>query len=116
MRPEIVDAMHGARLPEAFTHLGWQDYLAMFGLGLLLAALLLWLLTPLLKRRAPKLRLADHLNATRDLPPEERALAMARLLVARGGHLPEDQRAALYAGEALDLTRLEGLIREARAR
>lgn len=106
----IVAQLHPARLPESFTALGWPDLLAGFGIGLLAAALILTLIAPLLRRRPPRTRLPDRIAATRSLPPAERLLALAGLLTELGGHLPDDQRDALYAGAAGDPARVEALI------
>ena len=107
---EMVAALHAPRLPEGFTALGWDDLLAAAGLGLLLAAALLVLLGPILRPRPRRLRPAARIAATAGLPPAERLLALARLLHETGGQLPEDQRAALYAGQPGDPARVDALI------
>ena len=115
MTPDVVSQLHPPRLPEAFTALGLHDLLEAFGLGLLLAALVLTLAAPLLTRRPRRPRATERIAAARRLPPEERLLALARLLAERGGALPDDQRTALYAGKG-DPDRIEALILKAGGR
>ncbi|MGQ0563889.1 MAG: hypothetical protein ACT4OK_02300 [Gemmobacter sp.] len=116
MSPDIVAALHPPRLPAAFTAPQWQDFLSAFGIGLLLAALILTVAAPALHRRPRAPRLADRLRATGSLPRQERMVSLARLLAETGGTLPEDQRAALYSGQGDNPEMIEGLIRQAGAR
>ncbi len=116
MTPDVVEALHPPRLPEAFAAMGWGDLLAAFGLGLLLAAAVLSLAAPLLQRRAPRPRLSARIAAAASLPPQDRLLALARLLAERGGTLPEDLRAGLYRPEGADPARIEALILRGRGR
>ncbi|WP_225029485.1 hypothetical protein [Xinfangfangia pollutisoli] len=110
---DLIAALHAPRLPEGFTALGWDDLLAAAGLGLVLAALVLALLGPILRPRPRRLRPAERIAATAALPPADRLLALARLLQDLGGQLPDDQRAALYAGLPGDPARIEALILQA---
>ncbi|WP_395540501.1 hypothetical protein [Neotabrizicola sp. sgz301269] len=113
---DLVAQLHPPRLPEEFAALGWNDVLAAMGLGFVLAALLLTILGPLLRPRTRPPRPAALIARAARLPPQERLLALARLLSETGGTLPEDQRAALYAGQPGDPGRIEALILRARAR
>jgi hypothetical protein len=110
MTPDIVAELHPPRLPAAFSALGWADLLAAFGVGLVLAALVLMLAGPLLRRRDRPVPLARRIKEAARLPAPERLLALARLLGEAGGSLPEDQRAALYSGAVGDPARIEALI------
>lgn len=110
MTPDIIAQLHPPRLPESFTALGWPDVLAAIGVGLLLAAIVLTVAGPMLRRRPHALRPAEHIAAAAALPPQERLLALTRVLVERGGTLPADQRAALYSGQPGDPARIEALI------
>lgn len=116
MTPDIVAALHPPRLPADFTAPVWQDFLSAFGLGLILAALILTLATPALHRRPRAPRMADRIRAVSGLPVQDRLVALARLLAEAGGQLPEDQRAALYSGQGGDPARIEDLIRQAGGR
>lgn len=110
MTPAIVADLHPPRLPETFAGLGWPDLLAALGIGLMLAALVVTLAAPLLHRRPHRVAPRARIAAAAQLPPAERLLALAQLLHARGGTLPEDQRAALYSGQGGDPARIEALI------
>lgn len=116
MTPEVVEALHPPRLPEGFAALGWADLLAAFGVGLLLAALVLTVAAPLLQRRPPRPRLSARIAAAAALPPQDRLLALARLLAERGGTLPEDLRAGLYAPGSAEPAKIEELILRGRRR
>lgn len=116
MTPDIVAALHPPRLPADFTAPVWQDFLAAFGLGLMLAALILTVVGPILRRKVRAPRLADRLGAAVQLPQAERLAALARLLSEVGGRLPDDQRAALYSGEGDDPERVAQLVRQAGGR
>lgn len=110
MSPDLLASLHPPRLPESFAAAGWDDFLAAFGLGLLLAALVVALAMPALRRRPRRPRVAERIAAAAKLPAPERLLALSRLLAERGGALPADQRAALYRGEGGDPARIEALI------
>lgn len=112
MNPELVSSLHPPRLPTAFASLGFNDFLAIFGIGLLLAVLILIIFKPLLQKRVHLPGMQSRIAAAATLPPQERLLELARLLRERGGTLPDDQRRALYAGEAGDPERIEALIRQ----
>lgn len=86
---ELVAALPPGRLPPALMQLQPADFLLLFGLGLLLAALLCGLALPFLRCRPSPRTL---IRATRGMPAQERALAIARIL----GHLPEELRAGAY--------------------
>ncbi|MFK8253344.1 hypothetical protein [Ancylobacter terrae] len=90
---ELVAALPEGRLPPALMQVDAADLLLLFGVGFVLAALLAWLAIPFLARRPSRRAL---IRATRDLPPQERALAIGRLL----GHLPPELRAMAYGGTA----------------
>lgn len=91
---DLIAALPEGRLPPSLLDLGAADLLALFGLGLVLAALVAILALPLLDRK-PSLR--ARVRATRGLPAEERMLEIARIL----GHLPPDLQAAAYRGEVV---------------
>lgn len=92
-RAELIAALPEGRLPPELMTLQPADLLALFGLGLAFSALLALVIMPFVARR-PSRRSA--IRATRGLPPEERLLAIARIL----GHLPEPLRAPAYGIEA----------------
>lgn len=97
MSADLVPRLHPPRLPPDFTQMGWADLLAGFGLGLILAALLIWIALPFLRKRRRPPTLAQQLREIRTLPPPDRLLALTRLLARRKGQLPDDLRHALYA-------------------
>ncbi|SHN05177.1 hypothetical protein [Roseibium suaedae] len=86
---ELIAALPEGRLPPELMTLHPLDLLALFGLGLILASLVALLILPFTARRPSRKEL---IKATRPLPPEERLLAIARIL----GHLPEELRLAAY--------------------
>jgi|GEM_PF-824516 len=90
---ELIAALPEGRLPPELMALGPSDLLALFGLGLAASALLSLLLAPFLARRPSR---KVRIRATRTLPPEERLLAIGRIL----GHLPEELRPSAYGREA----------------
>lgn len=114
MNQDLIASLHPPRLPESFAALGIYDLLAAFGFGLMLAALLLAICTPLLRRRIRKPGINERLRAAAVLPPQERALQLTRLLKERGGTLSQREQSQLYTGESLDLTALEKRVRHAR--
>lgn len=114
MNPELAASLHPSRLPFAFVSLHPGDFIAIFGIGLLLAVLLLTIFAPLLRKRKRSPGLQAQIDSAAKLPPQERLLRLAVLLHERGGRLPEDQRQALYAAEPGEPERLEALIRQPR--
>ena len=108
--PDIVAALHPPRLPAAFIGTGWQDLLAAFGLGLLLATLAFALLAPLLRPRVRRASLATRIVRLEALPPGDRLVGQLVLLRERGTPLPDDLRAALYGPTPPDPARLDDLI------
>src|SRR5690606_12744710 len=115
MKEDLIKALHPPRLPEAYATLGALDLLAAFGIGLLLAALILTLIAPLLQRRPRNPSLSARIEKTRGLPPSERLLALARLLSARGGAIPDEMKPLLYRGSPppsdSELAAVETLVR-----
>ncbi len=98
---ELIAALPAGRLPPDLMQLHLADGVLLFGTGLLLAALVAALAMPLLERRPSRRAL---IRATRALPPQERSLAIARIL----GHLPEPLRAGAYgAAPPLDPATIE---------
>lgn len=97
MNNDVVAALHPPRLPEAFTAAGPADYLLAFGLGLALAALVVWLFAPALRRRPRPLPLRKALSEASALPSGEAMLRLAALAEARGVTLKPEETAALYA-------------------
>lgn len=116
MNDDLLHSLHPPRLPEAFAAPGAGDFLAGFGLGLILAALILTLAMPLLRRRPAVPRMRARLAAVAALPEAERSLALARIATATGRPLPEDLRQDLYSRKGADPGRLEALIRQRRRR
>jgi len=105
---ELIAALPEGRLPPSLMQLDAADYLLLFGAGLMLAALIAFLAMPLLERRPSRRAL---IRATRAMPPQERALAIARLL----GHMPEELRAGAYgATPPLDAATVERIALKAR--
>lgn len=90
---ELIAALPAGRLPSSLMHVGVTDAFALFGAGLIVAALLSAVALPFLARRPSK---RQQIRATRGLPPEERILAIARIL----GRLPDPLRTAAYGSEA----------------
>ncbi|MDT1060788.1 hypothetical protein RM190_02895 [Paracoccus sp. CPCC 101403] len=86
---DLMAQLAPSRLPPTMQGAGWPEFLALFGLGLLAGVLLAAALSPLLRRRVSR---AERIRGTRDLPPQERLLAIARIL----GRLPEALRPAAY--------------------
>ena len=86
---ELIAALPEGRLPPELMMLHFADLLALFGLGLILSAIGSLVFLPFLKRRAS---IKSLIRQTRGLPPEERLLAIARIL----GYLPEALRPAAY--------------------
>lgn len=86
---ELVAALPEGRLPPALMQLNAADLLLLFGAGLLLAVLLSALAAPFLARRPSRRAL---IRATREMPPQERVLAIGRVL----GYLPGELRAMAY--------------------
>lgn len=86
---ELIASLAPSRLPAGLMVAGWRELLAVFGIGLLLGLALAMLLSPLLVRRVSR---RARIRATRGLPPQERLLAIARIL----GGLPASLRAAAY--------------------
>lgn len=97
MSADVVANLHPPRLPEAFTTPGPADFLLAFGLGLLISALILWLIAPGLKRRPARVSPRAAAKAARELPPGEGMLALATLAAERGTALTPQEQAALYA-------------------
>lgn len=90
---DLIAALPEGRLPLELMGLGAADLLALFGAGLMVSALLSALAAPFLARRPSR---KTQIRATRDLPTEERLLAIARII----GHLPDKLRSAAYGSEA----------------
>lgn len=90
---ELIAALPAGRLPPDLTAPGPAELLALFGAGLMVAALVALLIAPFLARRPSR---KARIRATRALAPQERLLAIARIL----GHLPKALRPAAYGGQA----------------
>ena len=86
---ELIAALPAGRLPAALTQLAPTDLLALFGVGLLLGAAVTVVVSPFLSSRTSR---RARIRATRGLPPQERILAVARVL----GRLPDPLRGAAY--------------------
>lgn len=114
MNANIAESLHPARLPTEFVKLGWDDLLAGFGLGLVLAALILTVLMPLFRKRPQLPGVKEQIRAAKSRPMPDRMLELVRLLAERGGTLTDEQRQALYTGELADPERLEAQIMKTR--
>lgn len=118
MNEDLIASLHPPRLPEAFATLGAMDLLAAFGIGLLLAVLILSLAGPLLQRRPRRIGLSAQIAETKSLPPQDRLLALTRLLSTRGGAIPDEMKDLLYRGAPppsdSELAAVEALIRRGR--
>ncbi|MCB4767916.1 hypothetical protein LGR54_04805 [Ancylobacter sp. Lp-2] len=86
---ELIAVLPEGRLPPALMQLHAMDYVLLFGAGLLLAALLYGCAAPFVERRPSRRAL---IRATRGMTPEERSLAIARVL----GYLPHELRDMTY--------------------
>ena len=86
---DLLAALPEGRLPASLMQLGGLDLLALFGAGLIAAALLSLLVAPFVARPPSRRTL---IRATRGLPAEERVLAIARIL----GHLPAPLHPTAY--------------------
>ena len=104
---ELIAALPEGRLPPGLMQLHAADLLLLFGAGLLLATLVCVLAMPFLQHRPSRRAL---IRATRGLPPQERALAIARIL----GHLPKELRAGAYGTAPLDTEVIERIALKAR--
>jgi len=105
---ELMQGLAPSRLPPTLQTAGWPEYLALFGLGLMLGAALALILAPML---APRTSRAERIRLTRHLPPQERLLAIARIL----GHLPAALRPAAYgAAPPPSPARIERIARRGR--
>ena len=113
MNVDLVHTLNPPRMPAEFVRTGAADILAAFGVGLLIAAALVFVLAPLFRRRPARRRAADALGELRALPASERLVAGARLLAERGVALPDRYRDALYLGTPYDPADLERLVAEA---
>lgn len=113
MNQDLIQTLNPPRLPADFVRTGAADLLAAFGIGLLIAAVLVFVLAPLLQRRPPRRRSTEVLRELRAMPAPERLIAAARLLAERGLALPETYSAALYRNAPYDTQALERLVAEA---
>ena len=97
MNAEVARQLHPPRLPESFV--GWTpaDALLAFGLGLLLAGVLLALLGPALRPRPRRIGLREEIRRALALPPGEAMQALAALARRRGLSLTPAEEAAVYA-------------------
>lgn len=113
MSEDLIRALHPPRLPETFAAPGYADFLAAFGLGLLLAALILTLAMPFLRRRTPAPGWRARLAEAELLPAPERNIALAGILRDRGQSLPPEIAGALYSRQGVAPEEIEALIRQA---
>lgn len=86
---DLLAHLSPPRLPLEMAALGWPEMLALAGLGLMAGLIAALLLRPVLGRKPSRRGL---IQATRGLPPQDRILAIARIL----GRLPDPLRAAAY--------------------
>ena len=100
---ELLAQLAPPRLPAEIAALGWREILALAGLGLLMGLLVALVLRPLMTRKPSRRAL---IRATRGMPPQDRILAIARIL----GRLPDPLRAPAYGmAPAPDDAAIEGL-------
>jgi len=105
---ELMHGLAPSRLPPTLQTAGWPEYLALFGLGLMAGLLMVMALSPMLRLRTSR---AERIRQTRHLPPQERLLAIARIL----GHLPAALRPAAYgAAPPPSSARIERIARRGR--
>lgn len=88
-RDELLARLAPPRLPPDMAALGWPEMLALAGIGLLAGLAVALALRPLLARRPSRRALV---RATRGMAPQDRILAVARIL----GRLPDPLRPAAY--------------------
>lgn len=88
-REELIAALAPSRLPQDMPGIGLREGLALMALGIMAGLLLALILRPLMRVRASR---RARIHATRGLPPQERLLAIARIL----GHLPAPLRPPAY--------------------
>ncbi len=91
-RDELINALGPGRLSSELTQLGLTELSALAGLGMLTALILMLVVRPFLIHRPSRTML---IRGTRGLPPQERILAIARIL----GYLPESLRKAAYGAQ-----------------
>lgn len=96
--PGLLAALHPPRLPEAFAALRAADLASMAGIGLCLAALILTLLAPVLRRRPARASWRQMIRTARALPEAEQLLELARLAKQRGIALSPEEQRGLYDG------------------
>ncbi|MDB6177206.1 hypothetical protein PAF17_06750 [Paracoccus sp. Z330] len=89
---QMLAALHPPRIPIDMATPGWQEIIALAGLGMLTAVGCFVIMRPFLRRHASR---ASRIRATRGLPPQERLLAIARIT----GYLPDRLRPAAYGKE-----------------
>lgn len=107
---ELLAALSPIRLPASMMLLDWREMLAMAGLGLLLAALIALVLSPVLARRVSD---RARIKATRGLPAGERLLAVARI---NGGLPPKLRKAGYLPAPAISDDQIERAVRNRRTR
>ncbi|SNT68617.1 hypothetical protein [Paracoccus seriniphilus] len=89
---EMLAALKPARLPATMASPDWHEIVALIALGMLLAVMAHLIALPFLRPRPSRL---GRIRATRGLAPQERLLAIARIL----GYLPARLRPAAYGAE-----------------
>ncbi len=88
-RDDLLEQLNPPRLPLDMAVLGWREILALVGIGILAGLLAALVLRPLMGRRPSR---RARILATRGMPPQDRILAVARIL----GRLPDPLRPAAY--------------------
>lgn len=95
---ELVEALRPIRLPAAFAEVGLLDVLAAFAAGAIAAYLLLLVLRPLQTRRTdPVAQAQREIDALATLPPQERAVGLARMHARLSAGGPATRPAVLDA-------------------
>ena len=78
---DLAEQLHPARLPADFFSVSIQDLLAAFGVGILVAVALYFMLRPFVRRQVSALaRVTTQLRDSRTLPSQERVFRQAAIL------------------------------------
>jgi len=109
---ELTSRLRPPRLPDDFLAVAPQDFIAGFGLGLLLAVLISVPIRRVLRRTEPsRANLRERLARLLTLPTPLRLLRQAEILHEQGRALEQGEREALYRpGLTVDHARIDARI------